>query len=203
LSISSIDTTPAFIGGSIFDNSETGRERNKALNKARLEERQPHYVLLRHDLERLGATEMKLGLIDSTCTLSDFHLQLCPPSLEYPLIDAPIGLRYTGGIPRRDGHNTSTDFPPWWNEVVSSSKRIIAVSQGTVDLNWSQLVIPALEAFSKIEDILVVVALGQKGAVLPSDYPIPANSRVRTLSYIICHLRELTLSAIDVQCHDS
>jgi UDP:flavonoid glycosyltransferase YjiC (YdhE family) len=45
-------------------------------------------------------------------------------------------------------------------------------------MNFSDLIIPTMTALAEREDILVVVALGKKGAALPAGTTIPANSRV-------------------------
>jgi len=45
-------------------------------------------------------------------------------------------------------------------------------------MNFADLIIPTIEAFKDRDDILVVVALGRKGASLPESVSVPANARV-------------------------
>ena len=71
-------------------------------------------------------------------------------------------------------------FQKWWSDIKVNSerRRIVAVSQGTVAINYNHLVIPTLEALKDRDDIFVVVALGKKGATLLKGTSIPDNSRV-------------------------
>ncbi|KAI0150242.1 glycosyltransferase family 1 protein [Xylariaceae sp. FL1272] len=64
---------------------------------------------------------------------------------------------------------------PWWPILESNSqlairsparKKIIVVSQGTVEINPQDLIIPTIQAFSNHPDIQVIVILGWKGATL-------------------------------------
>ncbi|KAK8035552.1 UDP-glucosyltransferase B1 [Apiospora rasikravindrae] len=112
----------------------------------------------------------------------DRFLQLCPPSTQYPRSDAPKTFRYTGGPPRVPKTPSTSDVekPSWWDEVVENptKKDIILVSQGTVELNYDNLIIPTLDAVKDRPNSLVIVVLGVKGASLGPDVAIPNNTRV-------------------------
>ena len=100
-------------------------------------------------------------------------------TVEYPRSDAPPSIRFAGGLPK--GKRDAFANPPtWWSEVADNNgkKKIVAVSQGSIAMNFSDLVIPTMEALKDREDILVVVALGRKGAALPERTNVPANARV-------------------------
>jgi UDP:flavonoid glycosyltransferase YjiC (YdhE family) len=101
---------------------------------------------------------------------------MCTPSAEYPRSDAPSTIRFAGGLPK--GKRDAVEPPSWWSDIANSGKKIVAVSQGSICQNHSELSIPTMEAFKDREDILLVVALGKKGASLPEGTPVPSNARV-------------------------
>jgi UDP:flavonoid glycosyltransferase YjiC (YdhE family) len=106
-------------------------------------------------------------------------LQMCSASMMYPRSDAPKSVRFAGGMPKLP-QDAEGEKPAWWEEVVnnSSGKDIIFVCQGTVRMDYNDIVIPALEALKDRPNTLVIVALGQRGAVLNSSITIPENARV-------------------------
>ena len=57
-------------------------------------------------------------------------------------------------------------------------KKIVFVSQGTVAVQWPQLLLPTLKAFSDRDDVVVIGVLGSRGASLPSDVELPSNAKV-------------------------
>jgi UDP:flavonoid glycosyltransferase YjiC (YdhE family) len=98
--------------------------------------------------------------------------------VEYPRSDAPKTLRFAGGYPdASQGSNPSR--PAWWHEVTDNDgKHIVFVCQGTAATVLNHLVIPTMTAFRLHTRIIVVVALGKKGATLPPDVNVPSNCRV-------------------------
>jgi UDP:flavonoid glycosyltransferase YjiC (YdhE family) len=107
-------------------------------------------------------------------------LQMCSASMMYPRSDAPKSVRFAGGMPKLPHAGAQEEKPSWWNEVVNnpSGKDIIFVCQGTVRMDYSDIVVPAMKALEDRPNTLVVVALGQRGAVLDSNITIPENTRV-------------------------
>ncbi|TVY80394.1 UDP-glucosyltransferase A1 [Lachnellula suecica] len=173
--LSSIDCAP-FGPGIPFDNSPDGRARNKAMKEQMIPMFAPLEKVFRETTQETGA-KINCQLLDSVYVLPDRFLQMCSPSVEYPRSDAPSSIRFAGGLPKgkRDFH----DPPAFWNEIVNNNgKKIVAVSQGSLALNYSELIVPTLEAFKDRDDILVVVALGRKGNKLPENTFVPANVRV-------------------------
>lgn len=182
----SIDTAPP-ASGILPSSTPAGRERNQGLNKTYFSLWSPMQAELNTTLSTLGAREIEEYRHNAVISLSDIFLQLCPPILEYPRSDIPPPLRFTGGLPRDPGLNGSSAKEPaeWWEEIVQNSrkgkqerKHIIAVSQGTMALAYSDLIIPTLNALSSCSDMIVVVALGKKGARLPDDFEVPGNAKV-------------------------
>lgn len=126
----------------------------------------------------------------------DVILQMCLPAQEYPLSDLSDRIKFIGCLPRRAPQPHDV-YPEWWDEIIANAKlprddgsgtqkekkrkQVIFVSQGTVAMDHSQLVLPTFEAFAdRADDVLVVAALGARGAALPADVAatLPPNARV-------------------------
>jgi UDP:flavonoid glycosyltransferase YjiC (YdhE family) len=166
--------------GLVPDSSPNGRKRNEEMNKAYLESTAVLRTELNTILRGLGAKETHQYRQNAVLNLSTIYLQLCPKSLEYPRSNAPPTLRFTGGLPRpKQQHVDPSQLPEWWSEIVYRGMiKLVAVSQGTIATSPEELIIPALEALKDQQNILVVVALGKRGATLPAEYSIPKNARV-------------------------
>ena len=130
-------------------------------------------------LTSLGVTTEIPFFFDTSYLRSDRFLQMCIPSVEYPRSDAPPNIRFAGGLPKSN-RGPFTDAPSWWaTEVLgNTTKKLIAVSQGTVAMNFSDLIIPTMHGLASSPDVLVIVALGAKGATLPEGTVVPENARV-------------------------
>ncbi|KAK3337594.1 MGT family glycosyltransferase [Cercophora scortea] len=172
---------PPFGTGMLPDSSPEGRERNKAANiiqKQTFAEAQDAFV---DALVSVGATaNPDLFLLDALYALPDRFVQMCAPSVEYPRSDAPKSLRFAGGYPTAKPTSREFPKPDWWSEIIldKKGKKIIFVCQGTVAMDFNQLVIPTMSALQDRSDLIIVVALGRPGIALPTDVPIPANCRV-------------------------
>jgi UDP:flavonoid glycosyltransferase YjiC (YdhE family) len=107
---------------------------------------------------------------------------MCAPSVEYERSDAPATLRFAGGYPTTKRTKIVWEVPAWWDEVVTNKringKKIVFVCQGTVAMDFNQLVFPAMDALRHRSDIELVIALGRPGITLPSETSIPANCHV-------------------------
>jgi UDP:flavonoid glycosyltransferase YjiC (YdhE family) len=126
----------------------------------------------------MNCKEPPMFFLDTSYRLTDRFLQMCIPSVEYPRSDAPDSIRFAGGLPK--GHRDLFSNPPsWWSDITNNkTKKIVGVSQGSIAMDFTDLVIPTMTGLANRDDILVVVALGRKGAALPEGTPIPANARV-------------------------
>ncbi|PMD29760.1 glycosyltransferase family 1 protein [Hyaloscypha variabilis F] len=111
--------------------------------------------------------------------LPDRFLQMCIPSLEFPRSDLSPNFRFAGSLPSMVP-DSWTDKPHWWNAVVSNlgQKDVVAVSQGTLDINYNELIVPAVQGLRDRPNTIVIVVLGIKGATLPAGTDIPENCYV-------------------------
>lgn len=183
--LTSMDHSP-FGTGMLPDSSPEGKERNKLANAVQRELFTEAQEAFRDALGRVGASLKQDGefLLDSLYSLPHRFVQMCAPSVEYPRSDAPKTLRFAGGYPTStisQGIANMWERPPWWDEVLSkedTKRKIVFVCQGTVAMDFNQLVVPTMTALKDRPDILVVVALGRQSITLPANLPIPSNCRV-------------------------
>lgn len=175
--LTSIDHPP-FGTGMLPDSSPEGRERNKIANAAQKEVFSEAQGEFAKAIMSVGAREPDIFLLDSLYAVSDRFIQMCAPSVEYPRSDAPKTLRFAGGYPaaKIDIHYTK---PAWWHEITdNTSKKIVFVCQGTVAMDFNQLVIPTIDVLKDRSDILLVVSLGRPNITLSAEVNIPPNCRV-------------------------
>lgn len=194
--VTSVDTAP-FSHGIPPDASPAGRERNAQLYAGMEEE---HDALTAHAnavYTSLGATQkfdmarengVKKTMFDAWASRSDLLLLPCPPSLEYPRSDMPRNITFIGPAPRPP-LDPSTHLPPWFPELKTSSdpavpKKVVFVTQGTVEGDTGNLVKPTLQGLAGRKDVLVVAVLGVKGATL-DEFEVPENARV--VDYLAYH----------------
>ncbi|KAF4961027.1 hypothetical protein FGADI_542 [Fusarium gaditjirri] len=150
----SIDTAP-FGPGLPPDSTESGRARNQFMNQM---------MSLRF-----------IFTIGCSCMIS--RLKMCPPSFEYSRSGLPSNVKFSGcAIPKP----IPADFiyPSWWDDVKRGDRRIVAVTQGTIARDATNLIIPTIKALADRDDLLVVATPGQRGAFLPDDITIPSNTSV-------------------------
>lgn len=104
------------------------------------------------------------------------HLQGCTPAFEYPRCSVPPEMHWVGAL-RPDPPRWTP--PVWWDEIESSVRPVILVSQGSIRPDMTELVAPTVRALAGA-DVLVVVTTGQAE---PADVeaaiggPLPANVR--------------------------
>jgi hypothetical protein len=146
---SSIDAAPWTLSGLSrpFDNSTEGRKSNKALNESLHEELGASEVQLQNILHRLGARKSDHSSLNAVYHV-DCFVQMCPPSMEYPISDSPTSIRFAGSLmpARRD---TTVVYPKRWEDISLNRERrkIVFVTQGTVATNNDELIKLTLDAF--------------------------------------------------------
>ncbi|MGX5771561.1 glycosyltransferase [Microbacterium trichothecenolyticum] len=95
------------------------------------------------------------------------------PSLDFARTDRPAHLDFVGLLAAPPA-TAPTDLPRWWGDL--DGRTVVHVTQGTQNIDPTDLIRPALEALAG-RDVLMVVATGVRGRnELP--FPVPANARV-------------------------
>lgn len=178
---------PPFLANLDYDPSPEGQERNR---RVYAEQEPGHKEIQAHAsqvIKSLGGTRDLDEEFFSTCMTSG-EVTLLPysRSLEYPRSNMPEMFQFSGGMPLKAIDPTFI-YPDWWGEISanaelpredSSRKRIIFVTQGTVNNTPDQLIQPALRGLADRPDTIVVATLGKRGAAIPDDLEVPANAKV-------------------------
>lgn len=164
------------------DGTESGRLRNEALNQLVLHgPMAPVLAQYEERLKELGVSKPRpfRTMGDAILLCQQRVLMLHPASIDYPMPDLPARVKFVGALPPQP---PPSDFcyPSWWSKVTASDKKIIMVTQGTVDLEYESLIIPTFKALAKRNDVIVVAILGKHGAQLPIGISgqLPANTFV-------------------------
>ncbi|HKP06332.1 MAG TPA: nucleotide disphospho-sugar-binding domain-containing protein [Microbacterium sp.] len=93
------------------------------------------------------------------------------PLLDFARTDRPAHLDFVGLL---SAPTTSAPLPEWWGDL--DGRTVVHVTQGTQNIDPTDLIRPALAALAE-RDVLVVVSTGVRGRDdLP--FPVPANARV-------------------------
>ncbi|KAJ2981378.1 hypothetical protein NQ176_g2060 [Zarea fungicola] len=118
--------------------------------------------------------------LDGLARSCDLYLQISIPELEYPRSDLPDWVRFIGALPAVGRRNETAPWPNWWDDVVSASKHqkkpVVVVSQGSAHNDPRHLIIPTIQSLQDLN--VTVIATLVRTAELPSDIPIPNNTRI-------------------------
>ncbi|HEX6641443.1 MAG TPA: nucleotide disphospho-sugar-binding domain-containing protein, partial [Thermoanaerobaculia bacterium] len=172
LSMSSRDTAP--FGLALRPSSTLlGRLRNKFLywlvDRVIFREANDYNAKLRREV---GLPPLTRSIFDFAKD-ADLYLQSGVPSFDYPRTDLPENIHYLGApIPDPPAGWTP---PSWWGQVFG--KRVVLVTQGTINNDFDQLIRPAIRALAD-EDVLVIVTTGSRNAEEVKIDPLPSNVRV-------------------------
>lgn len=137
-------------------------------------------------LREMGAVQdFYPTILHAMNTKPDHLLAFGIPEFEFPRSDAETDIRYFGSFKnigkKADQNSKAPDLPEWWSDIAKAKKdgkKIIAVSQGTVELNLEEIVLPTIKALKDRDDILLIASTV---AVEPEEVPnliVPKNTRV-------------------------
>ncbi|KAF5019338.1 hypothetical protein F66182_8666 [Fusarium sp. NRRL 66182] len=115
------------------------------------------------------------------------HIQASSPSLEFDLLPKPTGqrenTRFVGPVVTQVGTNL-VELPAQWDEIVSHP-RVVGITQGTLAMDPTSLIIPAIEALSDDPNLLLVVASPHTEEIISR---VGGLSNVRFIKWIPYHL---------------
>ncbi|MFC8682275.1 glycosyltransferase [Microbacterium ureisolvens] len=93
------------------------------------------------------------------------------PSRDFARSDRPAQLEFVGLL---SVAASTAPLPPWWPDL--DGRTVVHVTQGTQNIDATDLIRPALDALAD-RDVLVVVSTGVRGRnELP--FPVPSNTRI-------------------------
>lgn len=135
---------------------------------------QPNVRRANVHLKALGVRPLPRNLFESSVALADAYMQPTVPDFEFPRV-LPASVRFVGALPIVPNQ---APLPPWADEVVEGTRKVVLVSQGTVaNDDLGKLVAPTLAALADEPDLLVVATTGGRPVeAVPG--PLPANARL-------------------------
>ncbi len=176
LTLNSRDTAP-FGLKQAPDSSPDGQARNRELYQMRRE------VVFRDVIEYNDQLRRSLGLPavaadPGEMALSPYlFLQGSIPEFEYPRSDQPAQVHFVG--PLLPPAPLSQDFKPphWWPELMQG-RPVVHITQGTIDTDLRELLLPAIEALADEEVLVVATTGGGKSVQSLGLTDLPANLRL-------------------------
>lgn len=108
-------------------------------------------------------------LLDILVKEADLFLQIGTESFEYKRSDLDSNIRFIGSF--ANSKNSPSNSNNWYDEKLMKYSKKILISQGTVEKNLDNLIIPALEAFKESEYLLIVTTGHNQTMALREKYP--------------------------------
>ncbi len=125
-------------------------------------------AMMRHILKQYGIKMKGSNIFDMVARESTLLLQIGSPGFEYKRADLGKNIRFIG-VPGESVSQNKT----WYHPKLLQYRKILLVTQGTVEKDFSKLILPALEAFKNTEYLLVVTTGGSHTQQLQQEYNYP------------------------------
>ena len=110
------------------------------------------------------------NVFDLMTTKCNLILQTGTPGFEYKRSDLDPKYKFVGPLLP---YTTKKATERWYNEKLSEYKKIVLVTQGTVEKDNSKLLVPTLEALTNSDYLVVVTTGGSKTEELRKQYNSP------------------------------
>lgn len=110
----------------------------------------------------------KSNVFDVLYRKSTLMLQSGTAGFEYNRSDLNKNVRFIGPLLPYSASNGNV---PWFNEKLRQYKKVILVTQGTVEKDHEKILVPTLEAFKNSDCLVVATTGGSKTAALKAKYP--------------------------------
>lgn len=124
--------------------------------------------LMRKLLKQHGIESGKTNIFDLVSRKSTLLLQSGTPGFEYKRSDLSSNVRFIGPLLPFTGRKK---VAPWKDARLGLYKKVILVTQGTVEKDPEKIIVPVLEAFKDSEYLVVATTGGSRTKELQSRYP--------------------------------
>jgi MGT family glycosyltransferase len=112
------------------------------------------------DILKAHGISIKKSMLPNMLTKeASLYLQIGTPGFEYKRSDVGDNVRFIGALLP---YSANQQKEQWFNERLKEYKKIVLVTQGTVEVDSKKLIEPTLEAF-KDTDVLVIVTTAGNG----------------------------------------
>lgn len=119
-------------------------------------------------LNRYNIPHTRSVLFDLLIREASLYLQIGTPSFEYKRSDVGKNVRYIGALMAYTG---KTKTAPWFDERLKKYKKVLLLTQGTVEKDINKLIVPAIEAFKGTDVLVVTATANNQTAALRAQYP--------------------------------
>ena len=124
--------------------------------------------LLKKIFEQYNIDHFNQFLFDLGVSKATYYLQSGTPCFEYKRSDILGNVRFIGSLLP---YNSNQNKEQWFDERVNQYKRVLLVTQGTVERDINKLLLPTLEAFKNTDTLVVVTTGGSQTNELRANYP--------------------------------
>ena len=124
--------------------------------------------LLKKIFEQYNIDHFNQFLFDLGVSKATYYLQSGTPGFEYKRSDILGNVRFIGSLLP---YNSNQNKEQWFDERLNQYKRVLLVTQGTVERDISKLLLPTLEAFKNTDTLVVVTTGGSQTNELRAKYP--------------------------------
>ncbi|MBB5621776.1 MGT family glycosyltransferase [Pedobacter cryoconitis] len=107
-------------------------------------------------------------LVNLLIKTADLYLQIGTPDFEYTRSDLGENIHFIGALfpyTQKDQHE------PWFDKRLNEYKKVVLVTQGTVEKDVEKLIVPTLEAFEDTDVLVIATTGGSETANLREKYP--------------------------------
>ena len=120
-------------------------------------------MLAEHGIDSGGA-----NIFDVIIRKSTVVLQSGTPSFEYRRTDMSPHIQFAGALLP---YTTRKDGPKWHHEKLKQYKKVVLLTQGTVEKDIEKLIVPTLKAFRNSDTLVIVTTGGSRTEELRQRYP--------------------------------
>ena len=107
-------------------------------------------------------------LFDVMVKTASLVLQSGTPGFEYHRSDLGKNVRFIGALLP---YSSNTVKKPWFDERLNKYKKVILVTQGTVEKNPEKIIVPVLEAYKNTDTLVVATTGGSQTLQLRERFP--------------------------------
>jgi MGT family glycosyltransferase len=130
--------------------------------------KQPNAVM-KALLKKHGIDSGNSNVFDLLVRKSTLMLQSGSPGFEYQRSDMGKNIRFIGALLPHQKMKKET----WFDERLLNYKKIVLVTQGTVEKDVNKIVVPTLEAFKNTDTLVIATTGGSETKMLQTKYSAP------------------------------
>lgn len=124
--------------------------------------------LLYHIMDKYGMEHHNYSVFDLGIKKASLLLQSGTPSFEYKRSDLGKNIRFIGPLLPYSGKKQHV---AWFDERLMQYRKIVLITQGTVEKDVTKLIVPTLEAFKNSDTLVICTTGGSQTKELQAAYP--------------------------------